>query len=208
MAGRAAGAVLPRGGLHRHARQGAGRRGRGDHTGPHPRRLHRRRARSGLRCRHGKTDDDRCRRRPPDPGRTAKNRPRDPGRLQLPLQPGAPPRARAARRAGRRRDRVGAVRVAARHLARRRLLPALAPRQCQLRRAAGAQVKPPLRSGELVARRRTRDRVRDGTAFLLWQGERPVARAADRLRARYRRGRWRAVRARPRLLATVAGALP
>ena len=38
-----------------------------------------------------------------------------------------------------RRDRLGALRVAARRAARRRLLPPLAPRQGQLRRPAGAQ---------------------------------------------------------------------
>ena len=51
------------------------------------------------------------------------------GRLQLPLQPGAREGPRAARRRRDRRDRLGALRVAARRAARRRLLPPLAPRQ-------------------------------------------------------------------------------
>ena len=117
---------------------------------------------------------------------------RDPGELVVTFNYRYSPRNSAVKRADqRRRDRrrhLGALRVAARHRPRRRLLPPLAPRQGQLRRPAGAQVHPPLRPGQLVARRRARARLRPAagcgstaTATPRPRAARPAASRAPRL---------------------------
>ena len=106
----------------------------------HPRRVHRRRAGRRLRRDHREADDHRrARAAGASSTRSSATGRRVTVDLQLPLQPGARDGPRAAGRRRDRRDRLGALRVAARRAARRRLLPPLAPRQGQLRRAAGAQ---------------------------------------------------------------------
>ena len=120
--------------------RGARRHRPGHHRGRHPRRVHRGRARRRLRRHHREADDRRRRRLPADPGRGRAHRPA--GRRS----PSTTATTRCTRRSARllaerrdRRDRLGALRVAARRAPRRRLLPPLAPRQGQLRRPAGAQ---------------------------------------------------------------------
>ena len=89
----------------------------------------------------------------------------------------------AARRGRGRRDRLGALRVAARRPPRRRLLPPLAPRQGHLRRADGAQGQPPLRPGQLVAGRHARPGVRAGRLFFYGEDGRRHGYARDYDRA-------------------------
>src|SRR5699024_1766909 len=77
--------------------------------------------------------------------------------LQLPLLAAELHGAPADRRGRDRHGDLRALRVVAGHGARCGLLPPLAPGEGQLRRARRAQVHPPLRPGELVARGRPGD---------------------------------------------------
>ena len=88
-----------------------------------------------------------------------------------------------------RRDRAGherALRVGARHRPRRRLLPPLAPREGQLRRAAHPQGIAPLRPGQLVDRRRAHPRLRVGRPAVLRRPQRRRTRPRGAPRARDR----------------------
>ena len=118
-------------------------------------------------------------------------------RLQLPLQPRArtgPPRARGRLH---RRGAFRALRVDARRTARRRLLQALAPREGQQRRPDGAQGRPPLRPGQLVARGRARAGCTARAGWASTAGRTANGTAAPRLRPGARLGRRRRRPVRP-----------
>ena len=146
-------------------------------------RVHRRRARRRLRRHHREADDHRRRARRRILDAEAKRRATVTVTFNYRYNPLHETVARAAGRRRDRRDRLGALRVAARRAARRRLLPPLAPRQGQLRRPARAQVRPPLRPGQLVARRRAGAVFANGRLFFYGDnGKR--ARLRPRLRPR------------------------
>ncbi len=179
--------------LRRHAGRGAGRRGR---WSPASTRTHdeyivaalRRRLRRG----HREADDHRRRRLPADPGRGAPSTGR---RVTVAFNYRYNPlheqvRELLAERRDR-RDRLGALRVAARRAARRRLLPPLAPRQGQLRRPAGAQGRATTSTWSTGGSTRHRSTVyAPGPAVLLRRGRAP-ARLRPRLRPGARRPRGR-----------------
>ena len=123
-----------------------------DRARPRARRARGAGARRRGRRRRREAADHRPARLPADHGRGGRDRPGRRHDVQLPLRPAELLPAPGHRVRRDRRGHVGALRVGARHRARRRLLPPLAPREEELRRPAGAQVEPPLRPGQLVAR--------------------------------------------------------
>ena len=191
-------------------RRAAARDGGGDGARRAAPRLHRPGDGGRLRRRHREADDDRPRQARGDPRRAGADRAAGDGDLQLPLHAGAHPGEGHPAVGGDRADHRGRLPLAPRPGARRRLLPALAPLQGELGRAAGAQVDAPLRPAELVARRHagqrrgargsgpsTRRRWRPSSGSPGTGRAARTARPALRLPARHR-GRPGAPRALPR----------
>ena len=178
-------------------RQSTGRSGDHHLARLHPCRADREMSRRRRRRRGGEAADHRPGRHPADRRGGRPLRAAGGGDAQLPLL-AAQLRSEGARQV--RRDRhtaLGHLRMGARHRTRCGLLPPVAPGQGQLRRSADPQGVPPLRSGQLAARRLPRSGVRPGRGALLRLRERRRPRHGGPPRARHPRRQAQPVGAGP-----------
>ena len=122
----------------------------------------------GVRCDHGKADDDGCREVPAVAGGAPAHRAGLPGDVQLSLFAAALTGEGAADERRDWRGAVGGFSLAAQHAPWRGLFPALAQQEGKLGRPVCAQIHPSFRFGELVARRDAGGGDGDGQARILY----------------------------------------
>ena len=142
--------------LRRDARQGEARPRHGDDARRVPQPVHRQGPRPWHRRDDREADGHRREAMPGRARRREAQQEEDHRDLQLPIRAQAPRREGNSHVGRDRQGAVGRLRVVSRRVSRRRLLPALARIQERRRQSVGAQGHPSFRSGQLVARRRSR----------------------------------------------------